>query len=186
MQELKPNVYSIRAIDWDRRLFDELIPLPEGTTYNAYLVEGSEKTALLDTVDPTKTDVLLGSLTASGIEARDMQTSNLSINPNWTGYDSGTPAISGYVAANLLTVNLGTGRGYSVLEMIETFAAVSGRAVPYRIAPRRPGDVAACYAQVSQAARRLGGQARRGLREMCASAWQWQVRLQENAVARNC
>ena len=50
MQELKPNVYSIRAIDWDRRLFDELIPLPEGTTYNAYLVEGSEKTALLDTV----------------------------------------------------------------------------------------------------------------------------------------
>jgi len=68
MQELKPNVYSIRAIDWDRRVFDELIPLPEGTTYNAYLVEGSEKTALLDTVDPTKTDALLGSLTASGIE----------------------------------------------------------------------------------------------------------------------
>ncbi len=71
MQELRPNVYSIRAIDWDRRLFDELIPLPEGTTYNAYLVEGSEKTALLDTVDPTKTDVLLGSLTASGIEKID-------------------------------------------------------------------------------------------------------------------
>ncbi len=85
--------------------------------------------------------------------------------------------------ANLITVNLGTGQGYSVLEMIETFAAVSGRAVPYRIAPRRPGDVAACYAQVNQAARRLGGQARRGLREMCASAWQWQVRLRENAVA---
>ena len=81
-------------------------------------------------------------------------------------------------AANLLTVNLGTGRGYSVLEMIETFAAVSGRAVPYRIAPRRPGDVAACYAQVNQAARRLGWQARRGLREMCASAWQWQIRTQ--------
>jgi flavorubredoxin len=71
MQELKPNVYSIRAIDWDRRLFDELIPLPEGTTYNAYLVEGSEKTALLDTVDPTKTDVLLGSLAASGIDRID-------------------------------------------------------------------------------------------------------------------
>ncbi|NLH43167.1 MAG: FprA family A-type flavoprotein [Planctomycetes bacterium] len=71
MQELKPNVYSIRAIDWDRRVFDELIPLPEGTTYNAYLVEGSEKTALLDTVDPTKTDALLGSLTASGIEKID-------------------------------------------------------------------------------------------------------------------
>ncbi|MBP7050856.1 MAG: FprA family A-type flavoprotein [Phycisphaerae bacterium] len=71
MQELKPNVYSIRTIDWDRRLFDELIPLPEGTTYNAYLIEGSEKTALLDTVDPTKTEVLLGSLAASGVEKID-------------------------------------------------------------------------------------------------------------------
>jgi flavorubredoxin len=71
MQELRPNVYSIRAIDWDRRLFDELVPLPEGTTYNAYLVEGSEKTALLDTVDPTKTDVLMGSLAASGIDKID-------------------------------------------------------------------------------------------------------------------
>lgn len=68
MQELKPNVYSIRAIDWDRRLFDELIPLPEGTTYNAYLIEGSERTALLDTVDPTKTETLLNSLSASGID----------------------------------------------------------------------------------------------------------------------
>lgn len=71
MQELKPNVYSIRAIDWDRRLFDELIPLPEGTTYNAYLVEGSEKTALIDTVDPAKVDILMGSLTASGIDKID-------------------------------------------------------------------------------------------------------------------
>ncbi|MEN6574831.1 MAG: FprA family A-type flavoprotein [Phycisphaerales bacterium] len=71
MQELRPNVYLIRAIDWDRRLFDELIPLPEGTTYNAYLIEGSEKTALLDTVDPTKTDVLLSSLLASGISKID-------------------------------------------------------------------------------------------------------------------
>jgi flavorubredoxin len=71
MQELRPDVYSIRAIDWDRRLFDELIPLPEGTTYNAYLVEGSEKTALLDTVDPTKTTVLLDSLRSSGIDRID-------------------------------------------------------------------------------------------------------------------
>ena len=71
MQELRPDVYSIRAIDWDRRLFDELIPLPEGTTYNAYLVEGSEKTALLDTVDPTKTDILMDSLDSSGVDRID-------------------------------------------------------------------------------------------------------------------
>jgi len=62
MIQLKPNVYAVGAIDWDRRLFDELIPLPDGTSYNAYLVKGSEKIALLDTVDPTKTDVLINNL----------------------------------------------------------------------------------------------------------------------------
>ncbi len=51
-RELRSEVYSVGAIDWDRRLFDELIPLPDGTSYNAYLVRGSEKTALIDTVDP--------------------------------------------------------------------------------------------------------------------------------------
>jgi flavorubredoxin len=62
MRQLKPNVFEVGAIDWDRRLFDELVPLPNGTSYNAYLVKGSEKTALLDTVDPTKIDVLLENL----------------------------------------------------------------------------------------------------------------------------
>ena len=71
MQELRPSVYSIRAIDWDRRLFDELIPLPEGTTYNAYLVEGRAKTALLDTVDATKAEILLEELAAAGVDRLD-------------------------------------------------------------------------------------------------------------------
>lgn len=59
---IKDKVYFLGAIDWDRRLFDALIPLPDGTSYNAYLVEGSEKTVLLDTVDPTMTNVLLAQL----------------------------------------------------------------------------------------------------------------------------
>jgi len=71
MKLLSPNVYAVGAIDWDRRLFDELIPLPDGTSYNAYLVKGSEKTALLDTVDPTKTDVLIGNLVSLGIDRID-------------------------------------------------------------------------------------------------------------------
>ena len=54
VKEIKPSIYSVGAIDWDRRLFDELIPLPDGTSYNSYLIKGSEKTALIDTVDPTK------------------------------------------------------------------------------------------------------------------------------------
>jgi flavorubredoxin len=71
MQQLRTDVYSLRAIDWDRRLFDELIPLPEGTTYNAYLIKGSDKIALLDTADPTKTDTLLSSLDALGLDRID-------------------------------------------------------------------------------------------------------------------
>ena len=53
IREIKGGVFSIGAIDWDRRVFDELIPLPNGTSYNAYLIKGREKTALIDTVDPT-------------------------------------------------------------------------------------------------------------------------------------
>lgn len=71
MELLKPNVYPVGAIDWDRRLFDELIPLPDGTSYNAYLVKGSRKTALLDTVDPTKTRVLLDNLVKVGTDRVD-------------------------------------------------------------------------------------------------------------------
>lgn len=61
-RQLKKGIYWLGAVDWDRRLFDSLIPLPDGTTYNAYLVEGSEKTALLDTVDPAMIDELLAQL----------------------------------------------------------------------------------------------------------------------------
>jgi len=71
MRELKPNIYFVGAIDWDRRLFDELIPLPDGTSYNAYLIKGGEKIALMDTVDPTKADVLIGNLIKAGVEKID-------------------------------------------------------------------------------------------------------------------
>lgn len=74
----------------------------------------------------------------------------------------------------LLTVNLGTGRGYSVMEMIDAFAAASGRPVPYVIAARRAGDVATCYANPRLAMDLLGWTARRGIDEMCRDAWRWQ------------
>lgn len=76
--------------------------------------------------------------------------------------------------AGCLTVNLGTGTGYSVLDMVRAFEQASGRPVPYRIAPRRPGDIAACYADPQQARDLLGWQAERGLAAMCADAWRWQ------------
>ncbi|HUI91012.1 MAG TPA: FprA family A-type flavoprotein [Chitinivibrionales bacterium] len=68
-RKIKENVFFGGAIDWDRRLFDSLIPLPDGTSYNAYLVKGSEKTVLIDTVDPTKVDILMDQL--KGIENLD-------------------------------------------------------------------------------------------------------------------
>lgn len=70
--------------------------------------------------------------------------------------------------------NLGTGQGYSVLDMVRAFEAASGRAVPYRITPRRPGDIATCYADPTKAEKELGWKAKRGLDEMMRDAWQWQ------------
>ncbi len=70
--------------------------------------------------------------------------------------------------------NLGTGRGYSVLEMVAAFEAVSGRTVACRMAPRRPGDIAICHADPTKAQRELGWKAMRGLDEMLRDAWRWQ------------
>ena len=74
----------------------------------------------------------------------------------------------------LLTVNLGTGRPVSVLEMVRAFERASGRAVPYRIVARRPGDVAQCWADPALAQQLLGWTAKLGLDQMCEDAWRWQ------------
>jgi flavorubredoxin len=70
-REIRPGVTWVGAIDWDRRLFDALIPLPDGTTYNSYLIQGSEKTALIDAVDESMADVLRDNLRALGIKRID-------------------------------------------------------------------------------------------------------------------
>ncbi len=75
-REIRPKIYSVGAIDWDRRLFDALIPLPDGTSYNSYLIEGSTKTALIDTVDPTMDDVLINNLNQLGVENIDYVIAN--------------------------------------------------------------------------------------------------------------
>lgn len=74
----------------------------------------------------------------------------------------------------VLTCNLGTGRGYSVLEMVEAFERASGRPVPYEIAARRPGDIAICYADPSLARAELDWQAEFGIDEMVSDTWRWQ------------
>ena len=70
-RKIKDNIYWVGAADWDRRLFDDLIPLPDGTSYNAYLVQGNEKTALIDTVDPEMSHILLSRLENLSLERID-------------------------------------------------------------------------------------------------------------------
>jgi UDP-glucose 4-epimerase len=73
-----------------------------------------------------------------------------------------------------MTLNLGTGHGASVLDLIKAYEQASGRAIPYVIASRRPGDVAACYADPSRASAALRWRARRDLNQMCTDSWRWQ------------
>ena len=79
------------------------------------------------------------------------------------------------VSPGVLTVNLGTGQGYSVLDVIQAFEAASGQKVPYKIVSRRAGDIAACYADPLLANALLGWQAQYGIEEMCRDAWRWQT-----------
>ena len=75
-REFAPGIFSVGAVDWDRRLFDSLIPLPDGTSYNAYLIKGSEKTALIDTVDRKMPEILIDNLDLLGIKRLDYIISN--------------------------------------------------------------------------------------------------------------
>lgn len=82
--------------------------------------------------------------------------------------------------SGVLTLNLGTGRGYSVLEIVRAFSAASGRPVPYRIVGRRPGDIAEFYADPTLAREMLGWEAKLGIDAMCADSWRWQRWASEN------
>ncbi|MHC4886984.1 MAG: UDP-glucose 4-epimerase GalE [Planctomycetota bacterium] len=74
----------------------------------------------------------------------------------------------------LMVHNLGTGTGYSVLDVVKAFSAACGKEIPYKLTDRRPGDVAACYAEPTKAREELGWEATRGLEEMCEDNWRWQ------------
>ena len=71
--------------------------------------------------------------------------------------------------------NLGTGNGYSVLDVIHAFEKACGKKLPYKICPRRAGDIASCYARADKALKELGWKAELGIEEMCASLWKWQT-----------
>ena len=74
----------------------------------------------------------------------------------------------------LVTYNLGTGKGYSVLELVKAFSEASSKEIPYKIAPRRAGDIAMCYADPTKANKELNWSAKYGIKEMCEDSWRWQ------------
>jgi UDP-glucose 4-epimerase len=124
---------------------------------------------------------------ATGKRARLQVFGNDYNTPDGTGvrdYIHVTDLADGHVAAlryceqhtqDLLTVNLGTGIGYSVLDMVKAFEAARGKPVPYDLVARRPGDIAACWADTALAYEKLGWKATKGVQEMCDDAWRWEM-----------
>ncbi len=142
---------------------------------------GEDPSGVPNNLMPYVSKVAAGELPSLGVFGDDYDT------PDGTGvrdYIHVMDLAQGHLAAlNLLqgqtgwhAFNLGTGHGYSVLDMVAAFERASGRSVPYDIKPRRSGDVASCYANPAKAAALLGWKATRDLKEMCNSTWVWQSR----------
>lgn len=140
---------------------------------------GEDPSDIPNNLVPYITQVAVGKLDQLLIFGDDYQT------PDGTGvrdYIHVVDLAAGHVKAlarllqkpGLAVYNLGTGRGYSVLEMVKTFGEVAGVEIPYTIVSRRDGDIGTCYADPSKAARELGWKARFGLRRMCEDSWRWQ------------
>ncbi len=140
---------------------------------------GEDPRGLPNNLMPYVMQVAVGRLPELGVFGNDYPT------PDGTGvrdYIHVVDLARGHLAAldrlgglaGCVPVNLGTGRGYSVLEMVAAAERASGRPVPYRVVPRRPGDVALCYADPARARELLGWHAERDLDRMCADHWRWQ------------
>jgi UDP-glucose 4-epimerase len=150
---------------------------------------GEDPNGVPNNLMPYVTQVAIGKLECLSVFGNDYPT------PDGTGvrdYIHVVDLAKGHLAAlkslarlsdgGLFTVNLGTGQGYSVLEVIRAFEVASGRPIAHRFAPRRPGDIAQCFADPSMAKAMLGWQAEKGLAEMCADAWRWQQKNPEGFV----
>ena len=140
---------------------------------------GEDPTGIPNNLMPYITQVAVGKLKELGIFGDDYQT------PDGTGvrdYIHVVDLAKGHVKAlkalerncGVEIYNLGTGRGYSVLEVVNAFMKATGVNIPYSIKPRRPGDIDSYYSDPSKAKRELGWEAELGIEEMCADAWRWQ------------
>ena len=141
---------------------------------------GEDPKGIPNNLLPYVAQVAIGKLPEVGVFGDDYDT------PDGTGvrdYIHVVDLAKGHVKAieklektgsGVYTYNLGTGHGYSVLDIVKAFSKACGHEIPYRIKPRRPGDIATCYADPSLAAQELGWKAELGIEEMCEDAWRWQ------------
>jgi UDP-glucose 4-epimerase len=140
---------------------------------------GEDPRGIPNNLVPYITQVAVGKLEFLGVFGNDYDT------PDGTGvrdYIHVVDLAKGHLKAleklkdntGVLTYNLGTGKGYSVMEMLNSFEKVCGKPIKYKIMPRRPGDIAACYADPAKAKEELGWVAEKGLEEMCEDSWRWQ------------
>lgn len=141
---------------------------------------GEDPAGIPNNLTPYITQVAVGKLKEVGVFGNDYDT------PDGTGvrdYIHVVDLAIGHVKAldkmaqsdsDVRIYNLGTGKGFSVLQMIEAFSKACGKEIPYVIKPRRPGDIAECYADAALAKEELGWEAERGIDEMCEDSWRWQ------------
>ena len=140
---------------------------------------GENPNGIPNNLMPYITQVAVGKLKELGVFGDDYDT------PDGTGvrdYIHVVDLAKGHVKAvqklednsGLSIYNLGTGNGYSVLDIVKAFSKACGKEIPYQIDPRRPGDIAECYADPAKAKAELGWEAKRGIDEMCADSWRWQ------------
>ena len=140
---------------------------------------GENPNGIPNNLMPYITQVAVGKLKELGVFGNDYDT------PDGTGvrdYIHVVDLAKGHVKAlkklednsGLSIYNLGTGKGYSVLDIVKNFEAATGVKIPYVIKPRRPGDIATCYSDATKAEKELGWKAENGIREMCADSWKWQ------------
>lgn len=140
---------------------------------------GEDPSGIPNNLMPYISQVAVGALTELSVFGDDYST------PDGTGvrdYIHVVDLALGHIAAldklatkpGVVIYNLGTGNGYSVLDMVKAFEKASGKNVPYKIVDRRPGDIAQCFADPTLAAKELGWKATRGLEEMCEDTWRWQ------------
>ena len=148
---------------------------------------GENPNGIPNNLMPYITQVAVGKLKELGVFGNDYDT------PDGTGvrdYIHVVDLAKGHVKAlkkieenpGLAIYNLGTGKGYSVLDIVKNFEAATGVKIPYVIKPRRPGDIATCYSDATKAKEELGWVAERGLDEMCEDSWRWQSNNPEGYV----